>query len=43
MQQHAENGGDHPTDAAQEPEPYDDEEYDAGSPSEEREIGRAHV
>lgn len=36
MQQHAENGGDHPTDAAQEPEQYDDEEYDAGSPSEER-------
>ncbi|MFH8529993.1 hypothetical protein ACH4GE_16435 [Streptomyces tendae] len=36
MQQHAENGGDHPTDAVQEPEPYDDEEYDAGPPSEER-------
>ncbi|WP_435812041.1 hypothetical protein [Streptomyces tendae] len=36
MQQHAENGGDHPTDAVQEPEQYDDEEYDAGSPSEER-------
>ncbi|MFE6637698.1 hypothetical protein ACFVFT_34900 [Streptomyces tendae] len=41
MQQHAENGGDHPTDAAQEPEPYDDEVYDdevydAGPPSQER-------
>ncbi|MEU8728578.1 hypothetical protein AB0C68_04235 [Streptomyces tendae] len=40
MQQHAENGGDHTTDAAEEPEPYDDEvydeAYDAGPPSEER-------
>ncbi|MFK4540655.1 hypothetical protein RKD29_000251 [Streptomyces tendae] len=43
MQQHAENDGDHTTDAAREPEPepyddevYDDEVYDAGPPSEER-------
>ncbi|WP_328655808.1 hypothetical protein [Streptomyces sp. NBC_00334] len=28
MQQHAENGGDHTTDAEEEPEPYDDEVYD---------------